>query len=109
MKVPVVSCYEMFLGRQRFKQLLEEVTGTYFLEEGLISNFEDYCMKPLELQDEEMRRQCFQHYKRLLYVRQPSDPDLLSKASELAQFLGLSLEVDDADYSCLEEELLKLL
>ena len=109
MKVRGVNCYEMLLGSERFKQLLDEVTGTYFIEEGLITNFEDYCMRPLELQDEEIRRQCFQHYERLLYIRQPSDPDLLSKASELAQFLGLSLEVDDVDYSYLEEELLKLL
>jgi len=109
MKVRGVNCYEMLLGSERFKQLVDEVTGTYFIEEGLITNFEDYCMRPLELQDEEIRRQCFQHYERLLYIRQPSDPDLLSKASELAQFLGLSLEVDDVDYSYLEEELLKLL
>ena len=109
MKVPGFSCHEMLLGSERFKKLIDEVTGTYFIEEGLITNFEHYCMEPLELEDEEMRRQCFQHYKRLLYVRQPSDPDLLSKANELAQFLGLSLEVDDADYSLLEEELIKLL
>ena len=108
-KVPGNSCYEFFLGSERFKKLLDDVTGTYFIEEGLITNFEEYCTKPLELNDEEMRRQCFQHYKRLLYVRQPLDPELLSKASELAQFLGLYLEVSDADYSCLEEELIKLL
>lgn len=109
MKVTGYSCHEFFLGSKRFKKLLDDVTGTYFIEEGLITNFEDYCMKPLELHDEEMRRQFFQHYKRLLYVRQPSDPELLSKASEIAQLLELSLEVEDTDYSCLEEELLKLL
>jgi hypothetical protein len=108
-KVPGLSCYEMFLGRRRFKQHLNKVTGTYFLEERIITNFDDYCMKPLELQDEEMRDLCFHHYERLLYVRQPSDPDLMSRAGELAKFLGLSLEVDDADYSYIEKELLKLL
>ena len=109
MKVPGFSCHEMLLGSKRFKKLIDEVTGTYFLEEGLINNFKHYCIEPLELEDEEMRRQCFQHYKRLLYVRQPSDQDLLLKANKIAQFLELSLEVDDADYSLLEEELIKLL
>jgi len=109
MKVHGFTCYEMFLGNARFNKLLDEVTGTYFVEEGMITDFEDSCVRPLELHDEEIRRQCFAHYERLLYIRQPSDPDLLSKANELAQFLGLSLEVDDVDYSCLEKELNKLL
>jgi hypothetical protein len=56
-----------------------------------------------------MREQCFKHYHRLLYVRQPSDQDLTAKVNEIAEFLGLSLEIQDADYSHLEERLSKLL
>jgi len=108
-KVPGFYCYEMFLGSERFKQLIDEMAGTYFLEEDLIINFEEYCMRPLELDDEEMRKQCFEHYQRLLYVRQPSDPDLVPKASELANLLELSLEVKDADYSHLERKLIELI
>ena len=104
-KVPGSYCYEMLLGSKRFKQLIDETTGTYFLEKGLIINFEDFCMGPLELKDEEMRRQCFEHYKKLLYIRQPSDKDLVPRASELAQLLGLSLEIQDADYSHIEKTL----
>jgi hypothetical protein len=98
-KVPGSYCYEMLLGSERFKQLIDETTGTYFLEEGLIINFED----------EEMRRQCFEHYKRLLYIRQPSDKNLVPRASELAQLLELSLEIQDADYSHIEKILTQLL
>jgi len=108
-KVPGFYCYEMLLGGERFKQLIEEIAGTYFLEEDLIINFVEYCMRPLELQDEEMRKQCFEHYKRLLYVRQPSDLDLEPKAGELAKFLGLDLEIQDADYSYLERKLSELI
>jgi hypothetical protein len=108
-KVPGSYCYEMLLGSERFKQLIDETTGTYFLEEGLIINFEDFCMGPLELKDEEMRRQCFEHYKKLLYIRQPSDKNLVPRASELAQLLGLSLEIQDADYSHIEKTLTELL
>jgi len=102
-------CWEMFLGSKRFHDLLEENAGTYFLEKELILNFKEYCIEPLELHDQEMRELCFQHYHRLLYVRQPSDPDLIPQATELARFLSLDLEVEDADYSHLEKELIKLL
>ena len=108
-KVPGHYCYEMLLGTERFKRLIEEATGTYFLEEDLIRNFEEYCLEPLELYDEEMRKYCFERYQRLLYVRQPSDPDLEVKAGELAEFLGLSLVIKDADYSQLEVKLIELL
>jgi len=108
-KVPGHYCYEMLLGSKRFKDLIDEITGTYFLERELILNFKECCMVPLELYDEEMRKYCFQHYKRLLYVRQPSDPDLIPKAGELARLLDLSLEIIEADYAQLERTLVELI
>jgi hypothetical protein len=103
------NCWEMFLGSERFNRLLDEETGTYFLEKELIRNFREYCVEPLELYDKEMRECCFSHYHRVLYVRQPSDPDLLAEAEEIARFLGLSLEIQDCDYSHLEKRLIELL
>ena len=66
-------------------------------------------MRPLELHDDEMRKRCFERYHRLLYVRQPSDPDLVPQASKLAKFLELSLDISDADYSHLERKLTELI
>jgi len=109
MKVPGHSCYEMLLGNERFEQFIDETAGTYFLEKDLILNFREYCIEPLELDDEEMRECYFKHYRKLLYVRQPTDPDLVSQAFELADFLELSLSVSDADYSHLEKALIKLI
>jgi hypothetical protein len=108
-KVPGPHCYEMLLGSDQFARVIEETAGTYFLEKELILNFEEYCVEPLELNDEEMRKYCFANYRRLLYVRQPSDPDLVPKADEYAKFLELSLEIRDADYSHLERELVELI
>ncbi len=108
-KVPGHYCYEMLLGSERFNQFLDEMTGTYFAEKDLIINFEEYCVRPLELRDEEMRKYCFNQYRRLLYVRQPSDPDLVAQAGEVADFLGLSLDVSDVDYSYLQKNLVELL
>ena len=109
MKVPGHYCYEMLLGISRFTQLINEMAGTYFLERDLILNFKTFCLEPLELHDEEMRKLCFEHYHRLLYIRQPSDPNLVPKAGDLAQFLELSLEIRDADYSHLESKLVDLI
>jgi hypothetical protein len=108
-KVPGHYCYEMLLGSERFRQLINEMLETYFAEKDLLLNFEEYCVRPLELRDEEMRRHCFGQYRRLLYVRQPSDPNLVSKADEVAEFLGLSLDISDVDYSHLEKSLIELL
>ncbi|MFP3870903.1 MAG: DUF1638 domain-containing protein [Syntrophobacteria bacterium] len=108
-RVPGFHCYEMLLGSEEFQRAIHETAGTYFLEKELIVHFEEYCMKPLELYDEEIRNCCFEHYNRLLYVRQPSDPDLLGKAGEVARFLRLSLEIRDADYSHLKRKLLELI
>ena len=108
-KVPGSYCHEMLLGTERFRQAIEETAGTYFAEIDLIQNFEELCLLPLELYDNEMRRYCFEHYQKLLYVRQPSDPDLITQASELAEFLELSLDVSDADYSHLEKTLIELI
>jgi len=108
-KVPGSHCYEMLLGSERFQKLVDETAGTYFLERELILNFEEYCIEPLELHDEEMRKCCFEHYQRLLYVRQPLDPDLVPNARELAEFLELSLDIVDADYWHLEKKLIDVM
>lgn len=107
LKVPGSCCYEMLLGTGRFVQALEKTAGTYFLERCLLENFEEYCAAPLELHDGEMREWLFQHYQTILYVRQPADPHLIPKARGLAEFLDLSLEIMDADYSHLERELIE--
>jgi len=108
-KVPGFHCYEILLGSGQFQTIIDETAGTFFLERDLIVNFEEYCVEPLELFDEEIRSYCFHHYHRVLYVRQPSDPDLISRAWELAEFLGLPLEIREADYSHLERNLIKLI
>ena len=59
--------------------------------------------------DDEMKEIIFKHYERLLYVRQPSDPDLTDAVKDIAGYLGLSLLSRDADYSTLEKALLEVI
>ena len=88
---------------------MTETAGTYFVESELIANFREYCLEPLELYDGEIRKSFFKHYKKLMYVRQPYDPDLKAQAGKLADFLNLSLEIVDADYTHLEKRLIHLI
>ena len=109
LKVPGEFCHDILLGPERFAQYIQETAGTYFMEQDIIANFDMHCREPLELDDEVMRRYCFEHYQRVLYVRQPMDPNLVEKAGEIADFLELQLEVQDADYSYLDLNLADLM
>ena len=102
-KVLGLHCFQMLLGGVRYQHIIEEIPGTYFLDSHLILNFEAYCAEPLELYDKEIKRLVFEHYERVLYVRQPRDPDLVSRAAEVAEFLQLSLEIQPALFTNLQD------
>jgi hypothetical protein len=96
------NCYEMLLGDRLFDDILTETTGTFFVEQELVLNFEAYCVEPLELADEYLRHLYFKHYRQLLHVRQPDDPDLAANIKRISDFLNLPVEIRDADYSHIE-------
>lgn len=98
-RLPGQTCYEMLLGNLLFESILTEFAGTFFVEQELLLNFDACCAEPLELADDDLRKIYFEHYRRLLYVRQPNDPDLTAKAKTIADFLNLALEIRDTDYS----------
>ena len=108
-RVPGGHCYEILLGSRRFRAIIDEEAGTYFIEKDLILNFPEYCIQPLELDDPLMRESYFQHYTRLAYIRQPLDPDtVIPNVHAISQFLKLKPMVIDADYSELTINLLRL-
>jgi hypothetical protein len=108
-KVVGHHCFQMLLGSKRYEDVMKEMVGTYFLERDLILNFEKYCLEPLALREDAIRRALFKPYRRVIYIRQPADPDLVPQAEELAGFLGLPLEIRDADYSYLKQTLVNLI
>lgn len=95
-------CYEMLLGHRAYESIIDEEPGTYFLEKEILMNFSEYCIKPLELHDPQMRKWFFERFKTLLYIHQPGDPDLWEQAHEIAKFLNLHLQVKEADYTDLK-------
>jgi hypothetical protein len=98
-------CYEMLLGTRAFQRIVNEAPDSYFIEKELLLNFNEYCRKPLELDDPQMKDWFFERYQTLLYIRQPGDPDLQIRAKQIAKFLGLDLHVIQADYGDLADRL----
>lgn len=95
---PRDHCYEVFLGRRRYRRLIDECPGSFFVEKELLLDFDDLCRTPLELDDPEIRRLFFTHYSQVVYIRQPNDPDLMKEARFVADLINLNLCVIDVDY-----------
>lgn len=98
-RLPCDHCYESLLGRRRYRKLLNEQAGTFFVEKELLLDFDRLCRIPLELDDPEMRRIYFNHYQRVVYIQQPKDPELADQAMGVADLLKLELAVVKADYT----------
>ena len=99
-------CYEMYAG-QGFHDLMEEEPGTFFLTDFLVRSFRGTILKGLGLDRyPELRDDYFRNYKRLVYLVQKEDPDLVEKANRIALKLSLPLEIRYTGYGLLEQQLI---
>lgn len=98
---PFGHCYEAFLGPERYRAIVDRTPGTFFLVRDLLLDFERSCVQPLELDDPEVRRHLFEHYRQLCYIVQPGDGDWQGLARDIASFLDLELLTVEADYASL--------
>jgi hypothetical protein len=102
-------CYEIY-GGATFERLMEEDLGTYFLTDFLVRSFDHLVIKGLGLDRfPQLRDDYFGNYRRVVYLAQRNDPDLLRRAERAAAFLGLPLEVRPVGYGDLESRLIKLM
>jgi hypothetical protein len=98
-------CYEMYGGRL-FHDLMDEEPGTFFLTDFLVRGFNGTIMKGLGLDRfPELKEEYFRHYKRLVYLVQNEDSELVVRAQAAADYLELPLEVRVTGYGLLEERL----
>jgi hypothetical protein len=101
-------CYEMYAGRD-FDRITAERPATFFLTDWLVRNFERAVVRGLGLDRyPELKPVYFQHYTDLLYLAQLADPRLIEKAQEIANYLGLPLEVSHVGYGELETRLAEM-
>ena len=98
-------CYEMY-GGPLFDALMDEEPGTFFLTDFLVRGFRGTIWHGLGLDRyPQLKDEYFRNYRRLVFMTQSGELELLDKAREVAETLGLPLEVRHTGYGELEERL----
>ena len=99
-------CYEMYAGEDGFVSLTSEEPGTFYLTDYLAQSYDHLLIEGLGLDRfPELRDEYFRHYRRMVYLQQRHDPELIRKAHLAAEALDLPLEIRFTGYGALEERL----
>lgn len=108
-RVPGPHCYEMYAGAEEFDRLCAAQPATFFLTDWLVRNFERAVIRGLGLDRyPDLRPVYFQNYTNCLYLAQFPNEALKDKASEIAKYLELPLEVRTVGFGELETRLAAL-
>lgn len=92
-RLPGAHCYEFFAGRTDFARLADEEPATFWLTDFLARNFERLVIQGLGIdRHPELEALYFGNYRRVVYLSQTDDPQLLALARRAADRLGLSFE-----------------
>ncbi len=103
-------CYEMLAGAELFEKVADEKPGTFFLTDWLVRNFDRAVVRGLGLDRyPEIREMLFGNYEAVLFLRQVPNPRLADRAHEIAEYLGLPLEIRDVGLGELESRLAELI
>ncbi|HEX5014378.1 MAG TPA: DUF1638 domain-containing protein [Candidatus Limnocylindrales bacterium] len=86
-------CYEFFAGRATFAEMADDEPATFWLTDFLARNFERLVIRGLGIdRHPELEPMYFANYRRLVYLSQTEDPELLAQARAAAGRLGLAFE-----------------
>ena len=89
-RLPGAHCYEVFAGASEFARLTDEEPGTFYLTDFLARNFERLVIRGLGIdRHPELLTMYFANYRRLVFLSQREDPELLAAARRAARTLGL--------------------
>ncbi len=102
-------CYEMY-GGNLFQELMDEEPGTFFLTDFLVRGFRGTILKGLGLDRfPQLKDEYFRNYKRIVFLTQKEDEELVAQAKRAADYLGLPLEIRHTGYGLLEERLVEMM
>ena len=92
-RLPGDHCYGFFAGPERFAAFHEEESGTFYLTDFLVRNFDRPVIRGLGLdRHPELHDAYFRHYTRVLYLAQTRSPELTARAEACASKLNLTFE-----------------
>lgn len=93
-RIPGAHCYEFYAGSSVFAALADEEPGTYYLTDFLAKAFDRLVWDGLGLdRHPELLPLYFGNYRRVVYLAQSDDPEILEQARAAAERLGLAFEV----------------
>jgi hypothetical protein len=92
-RLPGAHCYEFFAGAGLFANLQEAEPGTFYLTDFLTKHFDRLVWEGLGLDRwPQLRDEYFRNYRRVVYLAQIENLDLVEKARAAAARLGLDFE-----------------
>ena len=105
-RLPGAHCYQFLAGADRFAALSDAEPGTFYLTDFLARHFERMVIQPLKLDEHpQLRDEYFGNYRRLVFLSQTIDEDLLRAARNAAERLQLEFEHVHCGYGELETSL----
>ncbi len=97
-------CYEVFAGPERFRAMMEEEPGCFFVTDFLARHFEKLVFQGLGLDRyPKLRDVYFGNYRKLVYLAQSKDGDLEARARAAARSIDLEFEVRHTGYGGFED------
>ncbi|HEU0336223.1 MAG TPA: DUF1638 domain-containing protein [Gaiellaceae bacterium] len=105
-RLPGAHCYGFLAGNATWDALHEAEPATFYLTDFLTRHFEALVIRGLGLdRHPELLPDLFGNYRRVLYLAQTDDPDLLARARAAADRLGLAFEHRRTGYGELAQSL----
>lgn len=102
-RLPGAHCYQFFAGTDRFAAMSAAEPGTFYVTDFLARHFDRLVIRPLQLDAHpELRDAYFGNYRRLVFLSQTRNEDLLRAATDAAARLALEFEHVHCGYGDLE-------
>ena len=108
-RLPGLHCYDFFAGAERFERLADDEPGTFYLTDFLVRFFDRLVIETLGIdRHPELLDAFFGNYRRLTYLSQTRDPELLTGARAAATRLGLEFTHVHTGDGALDARLVRL-
>lgn len=92
-RLPGAHCYEFFATGPAFAALADAEPGTFYLTDFLVRHFERLVVAGLGIdRHPELAQEYFRNYRKVAYLAQVRDPELVEAARQIATRFGLDYE-----------------